>query len=102
MPKSAKPAASTSDTTNTTIPVSYEAALTELEALVQQMEAGAQSLEQSLAAYQRGAELVKYCQQALSAAEAQIKILEGDMMKPYPAARAATGNVADADRVDAS
>ena len=66
-------------------PASYEAALAELEALVQQMEGGAQSLEHSLAAYQRGAALVKYCQQALTAVEAQVKILDGEMMKPFPA-----------------
>jgi len=63
-------------------PVSYEAAMTELESLVQQMEDGTLSLESSLACYRRGAELVKYCQQALSAVEAQVKILDGELMKP--------------------
>ena len=56
--------------------------MAELDALVQQMEAGTLSLDKSLSSYQRGAELVKYCQQALSAAEAQVKILDGELMKP--------------------
>ena len=45
-----------------TAPPNFEAALAELETIVQNMEGGALSLEQSLAAYQRGIELLKkYC-----------------------------------------
>lgn len=70
-------------------PESFEAALGELESLVQKMEAGTLSLEQSLDAYKRGARLVTYCRDALSAVQQQVKVLEGDLLKPFePDARA--------------
>ena len=43
----------------------FESALAELETIVNGMEAGQMSLEQSLASYKRGAELLKFCQAAL-------------------------------------
>lgn len=60
------------------ITVSYEAALEELEGLVEQMEGGQLDLETSLAAYRRGSALLKFCQSQLSAAEQQVKVLEGE------------------------
>ncbi|KDP86550.1 exodeoxyribonuclease VII small subunit [Cupriavidus basilensis] len=66
-------------------PASYEAAMAELEGLVASMEGGALPLEDSLAAYKRGAELVRYCQQMLERVEQQVKVLEGDVLKPMPA-----------------
>lgn len=67
-------------------PTSFEEAMTELERLVAQMEAGELPLEASVAAYQRGAELVKYCAAQLDKVEAQVKVLEGDMLKPFATA----------------
>lgn len=66
-----------------TQPESYEAASAELEKIVAAMEAGQMSLEASLAAYQRGAELLQYCQNKLQAAQQQVKILEADMLKNF-------------------
>lgn len=63
-------------------PASYEAAMAELEALVASMESGALPLEESLAAYRRGAELVRYCQQTLERVEQQVRVLDGDILKP--------------------
>ena len=40
--------------------LTFEKALEELEALVARMEEGKLPLEESLSAYQRGAELIKY------------------------------------------
>lgn len=54
----------------------FEAALAELEDIVQSMEGGKLELEESIAAYQRGMALMKHCQQQLAAAEEQIRILE--------------------------
>ncbi len=54
----------------------------ELEQLVARMEAGELPLEASLAAYQRGTELVKYCAAQLDRVEKQVKMLEGEMLKP--------------------
>jgi exodeoxyribonuclease VII small subunit len=59
-------------------PPSFETALAELETIVEQMEAGELTLEQSLAQYKRGAELLKLCQSALADAQTQIKVLEDD------------------------
>lgn len=61
----------------------FESALAELEALIAQMEHGDMPLEASLAAYQRGGELLKFCQAKLVAAEQQIQVLDGEALKPY-------------------
>lgn len=57
--------------------------MAELAQLVTQMEAGQLPLEASVVAYQRGAQLVKYCAGQLDQVEAQVKVLEGDMLKPF-------------------
>ena len=49
------------------------------------MEGGALSLEESLAAYRRGATLVGFCQQQLEKVEQQVRVLDGDTLKPLPA-----------------
>lgn len=53
----------------------FEAALEELEALVERMEGGALSLDESLAAFERGIHLTRRCQQALSEAEQRVQVL---------------------------
>lgn len=62
---------------------SFEQAMAELEQLVAKMESGELPLEASVAAYQRGSELVKYCAAQLERVERQVKVLEGDMLKPF-------------------
>lgn len=64
---------------------SFEAALAELEKIVESMEAGQIPLEQSLAAYKRGAELLKFCQAQLQDAQQQVKILEDNVLKSFGA-----------------
>jgi len=61
---------------------SFEKALAELESLVAKMEDGGLSLEQSLAAHKRGLELAKQCRERLEAAQQQVKVLEGEVLKP--------------------
>ena len=78
MPK-AKPALSSADTAST----SYEAALKELEGLVQQMESGQLPLADLLSGYQRGAELLSYCRAQLDAVEEQIKVLDHGALKSW-------------------
>jgi len=56
----------------------FEAALAELEALVQRMETGSLSLEDSLAAFERGVQLTRQCQTALQQAELRVKALMRD------------------------
>jgi exodeoxyribonuclease VII small subunit len=64
----------------------FETALAELENIVTSMEAGQMPLEQSLAAYKRGAELLKFCQSALQDAQQQVRILEDNVLKNFGAA----------------
>lgn len=66
--------------------LSFEKALEELEAIVTRMEDGKLPLDDSLAAYQRGAELLRHCEGKLSAAQARISVLEGEVLKDLPAA----------------
>jgi exodeoxyribonuclease VII small subunit len=65
------------------VPVSFEEAMAELAQLVAQMEAGQLPLEASVAAYARGSELVKFCTAQLEKVESQVKVLDGDMLKPF-------------------
>lgn len=69
-------------------PQNFEAALAELDGIVSSMEGGQMALEASLAAYRRGAELLRYCQAALDDAQQQVKVLEGDILRDLPGADA--------------
>ncbi len=61
--------------------LTFESALNELETIVTRMEGGQLSLEHSLAAYKRGAELLKFCQAQLADAQQQVKVLEAGTLK---------------------
>jgi len=61
----------------------FESALAELEKIAESMEEGQLSLEQSLAAYKRGAELLKLCQTRLQDAQQEVKILESGVLKNF-------------------
>ena len=65
---------------------SFEKALAELESIVAKMEDGGLSLEQSLAAHKRGLELAKPCRERLEAAQQQVMVLEGEVLKPLATA----------------
>ncbi|MGO9444920.1 MAG: exodeoxyribonuclease VII small subunit [Thiobacillaceae bacterium] len=66
-----------------TPPKDYESALAELERIVASMESGKLSLEDSLLAYQRGAELLGFCRDQLAHAEQKVQILENGVLKPF-------------------
>ena len=70
----------------------FEAALAELEQVVADMESDKLPLEESLAAYQRGAELLKQCRSRLEDAQQQVRILEDGTLKNF--ANNGTGNSA--------
>jgi exodeoxyribonuclease VII small subunit len=61
--------------------LTFESALAELEGLVARMEEGKLPLEESLAAYQRGAQLIKFCESKLADAQARIAVLEGGELR---------------------
>ncbi len=56
-------------------PPDFEAAMRDLEELVEQLEQGELPLEESLAAFERGVMLTRACQTALKEAEQKVEIL---------------------------
>ena len=73
----------------------FEAAIAELETIVKKLEEGDLALEQSLALYERGVQLSRFCHAQLEQAERRIEILnERGELKPAPASLSAD----DADR----
>jgi exodeoxyribonuclease VII small subunit len=83
-------------------PKDFEHSMQELETLVDKLEQGELTLEQSLAAFERGINLTRACQQALDAAEQRVRILteRSETAEPEPysndvileAAASSTGN----------
>ena len=63
--------------------VDFEKALAELEDLVQQMERGELSLEDSLRHFERGIELARSCQAALQLAEQKVEKLLEKQIVPF-------------------
>jgi exodeoxyribonuclease VII small subunit len=60
----------------------FEAAMKELEGLVERMEKGELSLEESLKMFERGVELTRTCQKALKDAEQKVQKLISQEGKP--------------------
>jgi exodeoxyribonuclease VII small subunit len=64
----------------------FEAAIAELEAIVKKLEEGDLALEQSLALYERGVQLSRFCHARIEEAEHRIEVLnERGELKPAPA-----------------
>jgi exodeoxyribonuclease VII small subunit len=59
----------------TSAPVDFESALAQLETLVEKLEAGDISLEESLRAFEEGVQLTRSCQRQLAAAEQRVQVL---------------------------
>jgi exodeoxyribonuclease VII small subunit len=64
-------------------PATFETAMTELESIIERMEAGRLPLEESLAAYQRGVALVRYCRETLGDVAQRVRVLEADLLQPF-------------------
>ena len=58
--------------------IDFEKALAELEQLVETMEKGELTLEESLKQFERGVTLTRACQKALAEAEQKVRILTRD------------------------
>ena len=56
----------------------FEEAIADLEQVVEQLELGDLSLEDSLAAFEKGVGLVRYCNQKLSEVEKKVELLVKD------------------------
>jgi exodeoxyribonuclease VII small subunit len=66
--------------------ISFEAAIAELQAVVDQLEAGKVPLSDSLSLYERGMELVKLCNARLDDADRRVQLvrMSADGVKPEP------------------
>ncbi len=69
----------------------FEMAMAELEKLVAEMESGKLALDDSLAAYKRGAELAAFCRSRLDDAQQQVKVLDAGLLQDFPLADDANG-----------
>lgn len=58
--------------------MTFETALARLEEIVRAMESGSAALDSSLALFEEGIGLVKFCTKALDTAEQKVKILQKD------------------------
>jgi exodeoxyribonuclease VII small subunit len=67
--------------------LNFEAALAELESVVQKLESGQVSLEDSIGMYTRGTQLKQHCEARLADAQARIEkvVVSGDGLKTEPA-----------------
>jgi exodeoxyribonuclease VII small subunit len=65
----------------------FEAALSELESLVERMEKGDLPLEEALKQFERGVQLTRTCQSALREAEQKVQVLMsregGESLEPF-------------------
>jgi len=67
--------AGTNKTEGDSKPLDFEAAMRDLEQIVEKLEHGDLPLEESLAAFERGVMLTRTCQTALKEAEQKVEIL---------------------------
>jgi exodeoxyribonuclease VII small subunit len=67
--------------------LSFEKALGELEGIVAAMDAGQMPLQDALDAYKRGVALLRRCQETLTAAEQQIRVLDATGLRDFDAAQ---------------
>jgi exodeoxyribonuclease VII small subunit len=64
-------------------PLSFEAAYAQLETIIEQLESGAVSLEESVALFEQGRQLAGYCQSLLDSAELRInKLTDSGEIEP--------------------
>ncbi len=85
-PASADALASTTPTiaATPTAPIaSYDSALQELEQLVAKLESGQLPLDQLMAGYQRGAQLLTFCRDKLAKVENQISLIDNGQLKVW-------------------
>lgn len=76
------------DDTQTPTAQTYESAVEELEAIIDQIESGEIGLEQSIRRYERGAVLLKHCREILNQAEQRVTTLDAKALDGAPDAEA--------------
>lgn len=70
----------------------FEASLHKLDSIVNVIERGGLSLEESLSSFAEGAELIKSCQQALKESEQKVKILTQENLSEFKLSSEGGGN----------
>jgi exodeoxyribonuclease VII small subunit len=76
-----------SDTSDKGLAQDFERSLAELEAIIDKLEQGELSLDESLRHFERGVQLTRVCQNALKQAEQKVEILlrkSGEDFAPVP------------------
>lgn len=68
-------------TSSESLDLTFEAAVSELETIVGQMESKQLPLQDTLAAFKRGTALLQHCQKTLAEVEQQVRILSEDGTK---------------------
>ena len=68
-------------TSSESLELTFEAAVSELETIVGQMESKQLPLQNTLAAFKRGTALLQHCQKTLTEVEQQVRILSEDGTK---------------------
>ncbi len=63
--------------------MTYEQAFAELEVIVTRLESEEQSLQDSIALFERGQALAQYCNELLEQAELRVRQLSGDQIVGY-------------------
>ena len=77
----------------------FESAIAELETIVKTLEEGDLALEKSLALFERGVQLSRFCHSKLEEAERRVEILnERGEIKPAPASLASDAPGGDRSR----
>ena len=76
----------------------FEEAIADLEQVVEQLESGDLSLEDSLAAFEKGVGLVRYCNQKLSEVEKKVELLVKDKQGQLQLKAFANGSPVDPDQ----
>ncbi|MFZ4574150.1 MAG: exodeoxyribonuclease VII small subunit [Phycisphaerales bacterium] len=66
-------------------PLGFEAAMAQLEAIIERIESGGAGLEESLREYERGVHLLGHCQKVLAVAEQRLDELKADRPPAQPA-----------------
>ena len=85
MPKAQSASTASHPSHSAALPISYEEATQELDALVRRLESGEMPLDQLLSGYQRGAALLQLCRDRLQSVEDQIKVLDEGSLKAWKA-----------------
>lgn len=75
--------------------IDFEQSLTKLEEIVEKLESGDQSLEDSLKLFEQGIQLTRHCQQALQQAEEKITLLSRQNNDWLPESEEALGDFLD-------